>query len=419
MTMTMTMSPKSRGTAAPRPAYRTALRYVFAVASATAFLAGCSGRGPFLPSSGPPAEHVVPSDPGSSTSSRIVVQDVTADLARRSVHARRATALASLPGATQVPRLVLGIGDTLEVSIWEAPPATLFGAATIESRGLAATTSRVAVLPEQVIDADGTIAVPFAGPLRAAGRSAAELEADIARRLRGKANDPQVVVRPLRTPSASVTVVGEVAGNARVPLSPRGDRLLDALAMAGGSRQPVGKLTVQLTREATEEGRRVARTASMPLESIIADPAQNVLLQPGDIVTVLHLPHSFTVMGAVARNEEISFEAQGISLAQALARAGGLRDERANARAVFIFRLEDPAVLAANGPLPVTVDGTVPVVYRLDLRDPVSVFAAQDFPIRNKDTLYVANAPAAELQKFLGLLSAATVPFLQFRALGD
>ncbi|MDR5671452.1 polysaccharide export protein, partial [Burkholderia cenocepacia] len=101
-------------------------------------------------------------------------------------------------------------------------------------------------------------------------------------------------------------------------------RVLDALASAGGVRQPVDKITIQITR-----GDKVA---SQPLETIIKDPRQNVSLRAGDVVTALYQPFSFTALGATGKNEEVNFEAQGITLAQALARAGGLQDTRSDAQ---------------------------------------------------------------------------------------
>ena len=182
----------------------------------------------------------------------------------------------------------------------------------------------------------------------------------------------------------------------RVPLTARGERLLDALATAGGVRQPVNKVTLQLTR-----GEQVA---ALPLETIIRDPKQNIVLQPGDVITALFQPLSFTVMGAAVKNEEVNFEAQGISLAQALARSGGLQDSRSDARGVFIFRLEDATAVDWPTPPLRTPEGKVPVVYQVNLKDPATFFVAQSFPVHNKDVLYVSNAPGAELQKFLGII---------------
>jgi polysaccharide export outer membrane protein len=57
-----------------------------------------------------------------------------------------------------------------------------------------------------------------------------------------------------------------------------------------------------------------------------------------------------------------------------------------------------------------TADGKVPVVYRINLRDPNSFFVAQSFMIDNKDLLYVSNAPIAEVQKFLNVVFSVVYP---------
>jgi polysaccharide export outer membrane protein len=148
----------------------------------------------------------------------------------------------------------------------------------------------------------------------------------------------------------------------------------------------------------------------MPLDAVIRDPEQNIALMPGDVVTALFQPKSFTVLGAVTKNQEIPFEAKGISLAQALARSGGLDDSRADPRGVFIFRFEDASLVDADTtPIP-AADGTTPVVYQVNLRDPASFFVTQNFPVRDHDVIYVANAPSAELEKFLRLIGVALVP---------
>jgi polysaccharide export outer membrane protein len=260
-------------------------------------------------------------------------------------------------------------------------------------------------MPEQMVNREGVVNVPFAGQIKVSGHRLDEIENEIVKRLHGKANQPQVMVRMLRNNTANVTVVGEVVSSTRMPLTPKGERLLDALAAAGGVRQPVNKMTLQLTR-----GDQVR---SMPLESVIRDPKQNVYLQPGDVMTALFQPLSFTALGATGKNEEVPFEAQGISLAQALARVGGLQDAKADAMGVFIFRFEREAALEWGDKKPVlTPEGMVPVVYRLDLKNPASFFVAQSFPVRDEDVMYVSNAPAAELQKFLNLISTIIYPSL-------
>src|SRR5690606_7515955 len=99
-------------------------------------------------------------------------------------------------------------------------------------------------------------------------------------RLRGKANQPQVMVRIVSNNTANVTVVGDVTQSRQLPLTYRGERLLDALAAAGGVKQEVNKTTLQLTRG--------TQVQSLPLDTIIRDPRQNIPLMPGDIITSLY-----------------------------------------------------------------------------------------------------------------------------------
>lgn len=362
-----------------------------------ALLAGCAHQ---LPGSGPSLAAI---ESGFAASAGLVqVVNIDAAVAQRLQQQRRSESFAdSLKAGRSVGDI--GLGDTVEVTIWEAPPATLFGGGPVDVR--APSTSRGTLLPEQVVDRNGQINVPFAGRLPVAGMSPQAVESQIIQRLKGKANQPEVLVRVLRNSSSTVTVVGEVSNSQRVPLSSSGERLLDVLAATGGVRQPVNKTTLQITRGRT--------TVAMSLDAVIRDPDQNVLLHAGDVVTALTQPYSFTALGATGRNEEISFEAQGLSLAQALARAGGLNDARASARGVFLFRFEPAKALDwPNSPAAVTPDGQVPVVYRIDLTDPGSFFVMQNFMMSHRDVLYVSNAPAAELQKFLNLIFSIAYPVL-------
>ena len=317
-----------------------AARAVLALTAAL-LLAGCSTYPAWLPSAGPSAEQVnnsakVSNAQNAQNLSGIQVVEVTDVVARRVVASQQRSLFSETLGATPAAGFVVGAGDTLEISIWEAPPASLFGTGVIDPRA-GASTSRVTALPDQMVNSAGKINVPFAGAVQAAGRSPQQIEAEVVRLLKGKANMPQVLVRVIRNATSNVTVVGEFNTSARMPLTAKGERLLDAVAAAGGVRQPVGKMTVQITR-----GNLVQ---ALPLETIIKDPRQNIVLQAGDVVTALHQPLSFTVLGATGKNEEQNFEAQGITLAQALARAGGLQDARADARGVIVFRFEDPAAL--------------------------------------------------------------------------
>lgn len=360
--------------------------------------AGCSQ----LPTIGPSQRDIeqIQAVPGAAAIQVVDLDDATA---RRLLAQNRSKLFSETLGQAASPAAMVGSGDTLEVHLWEAPPATLFGGGASDPRS--PSSARATSLPEQMVDREGYISVPFAGRIKAAGQTTNAIETDIVERLKGKANQPVALVRVTRNASANVTVVGEVSNSLRMPLTASGERVLDALAAAGGVRQPVNKMTLQVTRG--------TKFHALPLDQVIRDPSQNVPLRPGDVVTALFQPLSFLALGATGKNEEVNFETQGITLAQAMARSGGLIDSRSNPQGVFIFRLEDADALAwPKQPTQTTPDGLVPVVYRLDLRNPASFFVMQSFPMRNKDVLYVSNAPAAELQKFLNLIFSVAYPIL-------
>ena len=366
-------------------------------------LAGCST---FFSSIGPSGRDIKNAADGRSLPPVKVVEvneEVTQRLAAQRSRHLFSEVLSNRPDRLQP----IGAGDFLAVTIWEAAPATLFGSSQVAPTGIP-TPTLPTTLPEQPVDGEGCITVPFAGRIPAAGKTLPEIAAEIKERLAKKANQPEVLVLLTRNLSSTVTVVGEVTTSTRVPLTAAHERLLDALAVAAGVKQPVDKTTIQITR-----GADVYR---LPLETIIQDPKQNVSLQSGDVITALFQPLSFTALGATGKNDEINFETQGISLAQALARSGALVDSRSNPSGVFVFRLEKRTTEAASAqsadPTTTAAEGFAPVIYRVDLKDPRSLFWIQNFPMKDKDVLYVSNAPAAELQKFLNLVFTLAYPVL-------
>ncbi len=379
---------------------RPTLRLSLALSTAaTLALAGCSQ----LPTIGP-SRHEIREAAAQPGNQAVQIVDVDDKIARRLQAQQTQRLFSESLGQARGSDPGIGAGDAVEVNLWEAPPAALFGGSVIDVRGVPGSV-RATTLPEQVVDRDGFISVPFAGRIRAAGLTPQALETEVVRRLKGKANQPEALVRVTRNASSNVTVVGEVTNSLRMPLSSGGERLLDALAAAGGVRQPISKTTLQVTRG--------NQFQSMPLDQVIRDPRQNVPLRAGDVITAIFQPLSFTALGATGKNEEINFEVQGISLAQALARSGGLVDSRSDAQGVFVFRLEKPDALDwPRQPAVTTTDGLVPVVYRIDLKNPSSFFVMRNFAIQHQDILYASNAPIAELQKFLNVVFSITYPLL-------
>ena len=381
------------------------ITFIFFLAACLPLLSACATLPGAIPASGPSREQTL--SLANNTAQGINVVPATDSVARMLAQRKKATNFADLFPGTNTPSLRVGAGDVLKVSLWEAPPATLFGSTALDPRTGLVVTSAVS-FPDQMVMDDGQITIPFAGLIQVAGKTTRTIEAEIERRLTGKANQPQVLVQISTNRSANVTVVGEVKQSMHLELTPKRERLLDALAGAGGVTQPVTKMSVQISRATT--------TGAMPLDTIIRNPKQNITLHPGDVVTALYQPKSFTVFGATGQNNEIPFEANGITLAQALARSGGLVDNRADARGIFVFRFEQQVQAATSvAPGGITLltpalQSGVPTVYVVNLRDPASFFVSQNFPMEDKDIIYVANAPAAELQKFLQMLGLVINP---------
>lgn len=363
-------------------------------------VSGCATFPDWLPVSGPSREQVL-EEHETGRIEGIQLVDVNDALARRLAASKKLGQFADVFPSAASNNYLIGPGDIIEVSVWEAPPAMLFGTVAIDPKAGPVSTS-IVTFPQQMVTTDGMITMPFAGRVPVKKRTTQEIEEDVVKRLQGKANQPQVLVRVIKNNTSNVTVVGEVNNSTLMPLTPKGERLLDALAAGGGVKQPVNRMALQLSRENV--------TATMALDSVIRDPRQNIWLKPGDVITALYQPQSFSVLGATGKNEEIPFEAQGVSLAQALARSGGLNDSRADARGVFIFRFEDSKLVHSPGSDNKAANGTIPVVYQVDLRDPASFFITQNFPIQDRDVIYVSNSPAAEFQKFLRLVISVAVP---------
>src|SRR6516162_9539216 len=166
----------------------------------------------------------------------------------------------------------IGIGDSISVTIWEAAAGGLFGAGV--TTGISPG-SRSVTIPEQVVARDGAISVPFADRISVAGKSPLEVQQTIEQRLADKAIEPQVIVVITKSVTNTATVSGEVVNGARVPLSVNGDRLLDVIALAGGAKAPVYDTFVRLSREGV--------TATIPMEKLVSDPAENIYAWPADV----------------------------------------------------------------------------------------------------------------------------------------
>lgn len=173
------------------------------------------------------------------------------------------TAASPTEYAGQAPRNAYMIGpeDVLEVSVWK-------------EEGLK---------KEILVRPDGGISFPLVGDLRAAGKSAAQLEREIAARLQKYIPDPVVTVAVLKINSNKVYVIGKVNKPGEYPTGRYVD-VLQALSMAGGLTPFAAENSIKILRK--EDGKDIV----FPFEygKVQAGRAleQNIQLKSGDTVVV-------------------------------------------------------------------------------------------------------------------------------------
>jgi polysaccharide biosynthesis/export protein len=296
---------------------------------------------------------------------------------------------------------VVGVGDTLRLTVWEAAPGSLFNASLTSPAG---TSVGGTTIPDQVVPRAGTISVPFAGDINVTGKTPREVEKLVQKKLSPKAVDPQVLVSVVRSVGSSVTVSGDAVGGAQIPLGPGNERVLEAISLAGGLKAAEHETLVTLVRK--------NQSVSLSFSSLTEQASENIKLAAGDVLFVNRRPRTYTVLGAASGNAEIPFTANTISLAQAIARSGGLSDSKADASGVFIFRYETPSQIPTllRDPVITMPNGKVAVIYRVNMREPKGLFFAQAFPVMENDMIYISTAPAAELAKFFAIINSTAQP---------
>jgi polysaccharide biosynthesis/export protein len=285
-----------------------------------------------------------------------------------------------------------GIGDVVSVTVFEAAAGGLFIPLEAGVRP-----GNFITLPNQAVDNSGNVTVPYAGAIRARGRTVVEVQTAIVDALKNRALDPQAVVSLVEQRASSITVLGDVGAPSRFPANANGERLLDLIARAGGPKNPGFDTWVMLERD--------ARQASAPFAALVNEPTNNVWVKPQDTIFVFTQPLSYTVFGASGAQGHIPFANWRLTLAEAMGKASGLNDGLADPASVFLYRGEPRQVAELLGVDCSHFSGPiVPIIYNLNLRDPSGFFLAANFEMRNKDVIYTSNAVAVEATKFLTYL---------------
>ena len=356
-------------------------------------LPGCS----FLPNSGPFQKDVRAGHPFEPDGLPYALVQITPAVV--GVLAQNAPELSRVfPDSRPQEGITFGIGDTVSVTIFESAAGGLFIPAEASVRP-----GNFITLPNQLVDNQGTISVPYAGAIVAAGRTPEEVQNEIVDKLKDRAIEPQAVVALVDQATSLISVLGEVNKPSRFPASHAGERILDEITRAGGPKGQGYDTWVMLERK----GRR----AIAPFGALVYEPANNIWAHPNDTIYLYTEPQTFIAVGATRAvptgvpgtgQAQFPFDAWRISLAEGVAKAGGLADDRADPASVFLYRGETREVAEQLG-----IDSSrftspiIPIIYIMNLRDPSGFFLATKLQMRNKDVIYISNAPSVETTKFL------------------
>jgi polysaccharide biosynthesis/export protein len=213
-----------------------------------------------------------------------------------------------------------------------------------------------------------------------------------------------VVVTLVEQRTSLITVLGDVQRPGRLPAQAAGEHLLDTIARAGGPSAATfagagsgQDLWVILERE----GRR----AIAPFGALIYEPANNIWTHPDDIIFFYREPQTFLAFGALGSQQQFPFGAWRLSVAEAMAKAGGLSDAQADPAAVFLYRGETREVAEALGIDCSRFDGPlIPIIYNFNFRGAAGYFLATTFEMRNKDVIFASNSVSVEHTKFMSYI---------------
>jgi polysaccharide export outer membrane protein len=168
---------------------------------------------------------------------------------------------AAAPSHAAPDNYVLGPGDQIEVDVFGEPDLTRM----------------VTIKP------DGVIALPLINQVTAAGKTAAQLEAELTRLYAKYLKAPSVAVLVRQFRMNPVYVMGEVSKPGRYDLT-YDMTFLDALTLAGGATDRANLDGAQLVRVEDGKSKAIPIKANQMIQGKAQTP--NLKLQTGDLIYV-------------------------------------------------------------------------------------------------------------------------------------
>jgi polysaccharide export outer membrane protein len=157
---------------------------------------------------------------------------------------------------------IIGEDDVLSINVWNEPNITRL----------------------ILVRSDGKISLPLIGEVQAAGRTPAQLQQDIADKLRSYITEPQVAVIVQEVHSQKFNILGEVNKPGSYPLA-AGTTIVDAIALAGGFKDFAKKKSVYVLRQNPQgEESRIPFNYQKFIKG--KNVSQNIKIKPHDTIVV-------------------------------------------------------------------------------------------------------------------------------------
>jgi polysaccharide export outer membrane protein len=279
--------------------------------------------------------------------------------------------------AATAPKVFVSPGDVLRIRMFEPYAGGI----------LPTMDNPAAEMGLRWVGSDGTVNVPFAGPVRVAGLDLHQIQDRIVLALGNKARNPQVVVELATERFNFVMVSGDVNSPGNVSLIDGVRSVVDAVGRRGGLVEPADPIHTEVV---------VRRRGNIVLKAQYAEllAGGDMPIEKGDEIVVRPNVREYTALGATTKPGNQKILRSGMTLMEALGQVGGLVDRRANRSGVFVFRFADQS----------SATPAISKVFVLNLNEPQSIFIAQQFAIQPKDVLYVTNSPVYDYNRIIQVL---------------
>ncbi|MBY6090614.1 polysaccharide biosynthesis/export family protein [Pseudooceanicola sp. 502str34] len=272
--------------------------------------------------------------------------------------------------------------DRIDLIIWDNSVNSL----------LTSSSTKAAEMRNLLVGSDGTVFMPYVGPVRVSGQSPEEARRTLQEKLNPVLQDAQVQLAFNAGQGNSIDIVSGVSSPGTYPLPNRNYTILSALSQGGGISPTLRNPVVRL--------QRAGQNYEISAKQLFKDASKNIVMRGGDQIIVEQDDRFFTALGAAGREELLYFDRDKITALEALSMIGGINDNRADPKGILILREFPNSVLRFDG----TGPSKQQVIYTIDLTSADGLFGARNFTINPGDTVLATESPVTSIRTIFGII---------------